>query len=115
MRIGVRLGPLEPDVASLLAEMSQLGFVVLIGWLAIVGLDMAADANLARFRVDLRDNLLARKHATRVRVLRRALQHDRACDPAVRLGERVHFTGRLEPATRGSGEADRVYAVRISA
>jgi small-conductance mechanosensitive channel len=74
MSIGVRLVPLEPDAASLLAQIFQLGVIVLIGWLAIVGLDMTADAYLARFRIDLPDNLLARKHVTQVRVLRRALQ-----------------------------------------
>ena len=45
----------------------------LIGWAAIIALHIAADLYLRRFRLDIDDNLLARKHNTQVRVLARTI------------------------------------------
>ena len=45
----------------------------LIGWAAIIALHIAADLYLRRFRLDVDDNLLARKHNTQVRVLSRTI------------------------------------------
>jgi len=45
----------------------------LIGWAAIIALHIAADLYLRRFRLDIDDNLLARKHNTQVRVLSRSV------------------------------------------
>ena len=45
---------------------------MLIGWAAIAALTIAADLYLRRFRIDVEDNLLARKHVTQVRMLMRA-------------------------------------------
>jgi small-conductance mechanosensitive channel len=49
-----------------------VGFIVLCGWVALVALDIAAALYMRRFRVDVADNLLARKHLTQVRILERA-------------------------------------------
>jgi small-conductance mechanosensitive channel len=46
-------------------------FVGLAGWVALVGMNIASDRYVARFRVDVSDNLLARKFHTQVKVLRR--------------------------------------------
>ena len=45
------------------------GFIVLIGWSAMRALDVASKLYLRRFRLDVDENLLARKHVTQVRVL----------------------------------------------
>jgi len=48
-------------------------FVVLIGWIALVAVDVGVTVYLMRFRVDTADNLLARKHVTQMRVLKRVI------------------------------------------
>ncbi|HUO93080.1 MAG TPA: mechanosensitive ion channel family protein [Rhizomicrobium sp.] len=48
-------------------------FIVLMGWIALVLADILIDNYVARFRVDVADNLLARKAVTQMRVLRRAV------------------------------------------
>ena len=50
-----------------------MAIIGLIGWAAIVALNIAADLYLRRFRLDTDDNLLARKHNTQVRVLLRTV------------------------------------------
>ena len=49
-----------------------VGLVVLVGWSAMRAIEVAAALHLRRFRLDVDDNLLARKHVTQVHVLRRA-------------------------------------------
>src|SRR5690242_12666190 len=44
-----------------------------LGWAAIAALNIAAQLYLRRFRVDVEDNLLARKHNTQIRVLTRTV------------------------------------------
>jgi small-conductance mechanosensitive channel len=46
-------------------------FVILLGWIAIVASNLAADRYMSRFRIDTEDNLLARKAVTQMRVLKR--------------------------------------------
>jgi small-conductance mechanosensitive channel len=46
-------------------------FVVLVGWVVLVGMNIAADRYVARFRMDVADNLLARKFHTQIKLLRR--------------------------------------------
>lgn len=74
LTIAARNAPLDRDLAQGLARLFQVGFIVMIGWLAMVAAHMAADIYLLRFRIDVEDNLLARKHVTQVRILRRAAQ-----------------------------------------
>jgi small-conductance mechanosensitive channel len=74
LSIAARNAPLEADTANALGRMFQVGFIVMIGWLALIGAHMAADVYLMRFRIDVPDNLLARKHVTQVRILKRAVQ-----------------------------------------
>src|SRR3712207_2947171 len=49
-----------------------VGLIVLVGWSAMRAIEVAAALHLRRFRLDVDDNLLARKHVTQVHVLRRA-------------------------------------------
>lgn len=48
-------------------------FILLLGWVAMTALDIGAALYLRGFKVDVEDNLLARKHVTQIRILRRAL------------------------------------------
>jgi small-conductance mechanosensitive channel len=63
--------PLSGATALLIAEALAVCLVLLIGWAAITAIELAGDFYVRRFRIDVSDNLLARKHLTQVRVLRR--------------------------------------------
>jgi small-conductance mechanosensitive channel len=73
MMIAIPVAPIEPGLAAFLARMLAMAVIGLIGWAAIVGLRIVAEIYLRRFRLDVDDNLLARKHNTQVRVLLRAV------------------------------------------
>jgi small-conductance mechanosensitive channel len=49
-----------------------IAFIGLMGWAVVIAIDVASELYLHRIRTDLADNLLARKHATQVRILQRA-------------------------------------------
>ena len=72
MIIAIPVAPLDSETASLLARLLLMAVIGLIGWAAITALNIAADIYLRRYRLDVADNLLARKHNTQVRVLLRA-------------------------------------------
>ncbi|WP_284946168.1 mechanosensitive ion channel family protein [Acidisoma cladoniae] len=55
-----------------IAHMLLVGFVLLVGWTSIRASEIGATLYLHRFRTDVDDNLLARKHLTQVRILKRA-------------------------------------------
>lgn len=71
MFIAIPVAPLDPDTAQWLARLLLIGVIGLIGWAAITALNIGADLYLRQFRIDVDDNLLARKHVTQVRVLLR--------------------------------------------
>jgi small-conductance mechanosensitive channel len=71
--IAVPVAPFAPDTTDLLTRLVTILIIVYIGWAAIVALDIVARLYLRRFRLDVADNLLARKHNTQVRVLVRAI------------------------------------------
>jgi small-conductance mechanosensitive channel len=71
MIIALPVAPIGPDAAEWLARLLLGGVIGLIGWAAITALKIAADLYLRQFRLDVEDNLLARKHVTQVRVLLR--------------------------------------------
>ncbi len=48
-----------------------VGFVLSLGWAAAIALDIGVELYLRRFRIDVDDNLLARKHVTQMRILQR--------------------------------------------
>lgn len=70
--IVIPAAPLDPNTAQWLARLLLIGVIGLIGWTAITALNIGADLYLRQFRIDVDDNLLARKHVTQVRVLLRA-------------------------------------------
>src|SRR5262245_34274320 len=59
----------SPHVAEGLAHLLLVVGVVLIGWILVTASHITAELYLQRFRLDVADNLLARKHVTQVRVL----------------------------------------------
>src|SRR6187399_1001308 len=69
MIVAIPVASLPPETAALLARLMAVAVIGLIGWAAMIALRIAADLYLRRFRLDIDDNLLARKHNTQVRVL----------------------------------------------
>jgi small-conductance mechanosensitive channel len=72
MAVAIAVAPLDPHSVELLTRLLLIAVIGLIGWAAIAALRIAADLYLRQFRLDVKDNLLARKHVTQVRVLLRA-------------------------------------------
>ncbi|MBV8401745.1 MAG: mechanosensitive ion channel, partial [Acetobacteraceae bacterium] len=58
--------------SAVVGHLLLVAFIVLVGWSAMRALEIAATLYLHRFRIDVDDNLLARKHVTQIRLLKRA-------------------------------------------
>jgi small-conductance mechanosensitive channel len=69
----VHAAPFPPREAALIQHGLGVAFIVLVGWMAMAAIDIASALYLRRFRVDTSDNLLARKHLTQIRILKRAV------------------------------------------
>jgi small-conductance mechanosensitive channel len=63
--------PFGTNTSLTLHRILIASFVILLGWIAIVASNIAADRYMSRFRIDTDDNLLARKAVTQMRVLKR--------------------------------------------
>jgi len=72
LAIALPIAPLGSDTAGVLARILLLATICLFGWIALAGLNIAAKLYLRNVRIDVEDNLFARKHVTQVRVLVRA-------------------------------------------
>jgi small-conductance mechanosensitive channel len=70
----LQAAPLAAPVRALFAQGLLVAFIVLIGWIALVAIKLAADLYLRRFEVEAEDNVLARKHRTQVRILERSAE-----------------------------------------
>jgi small-conductance mechanosensitive channel len=64
--------PLTSQQTAFAQHAFAIGFIVLIGWSALVAVDIDSALFIRRNRVDVADNLLARKHLTQIRILQRA-------------------------------------------
>ena len=73
LAIALPTTPLGPETRTVLVRCLVLATICLLGWIATTALEIAATLYLLRFRLDIDDNLLARKHVTQVRVLVRVL------------------------------------------
>ena len=71
--IALPVAPLDREIASAIATALLIAAIVLVGWTAMTVTHIFADLYLLQFRLDVPDNLLARKHITQVRVLRRVV------------------------------------------
>jgi small-conductance mechanosensitive channel len=67
------LAPLEPTFAAAANRVLIAAIIVLVGWAVITTVNMAFDRYANRFRLDVADNLSARKAVTQVRVLKRTV------------------------------------------
>jgi small-conductance mechanosensitive channel len=74
LAIALPMTALPSATASVLARVLTLATICLLGWVALTALHIGADLYLRRFRLDVADNLLARKHITQVRVLERVVE-----------------------------------------
>jgi len=62
------------EAVALIGKLLVVAIIILIGWTAIVASELASTIYLARFQLDVADNLLARKHVTQTHILKRALE-----------------------------------------
>lgn len=67
----LQASPLEEGTLSVWSSVLGAFLCAIVGWTAIVAVHIASDIYLARFRIDVADNLQARKHVTQIRILRR--------------------------------------------
>jgi len=74
LAIALPTTPLPRETADVLARLLGLVTICLLGWAALTALHIGADLYLRRFRLDVADNLLARKHVPQVRVFEHVLE-----------------------------------------
>jgi small-conductance mechanosensitive channel len=72
LSLSLQLGPISGSVADVLTQLMQVAFIALFTWVAIATTDIFGSIYLRRSRLDVEDNLLARKHVTQIRILKRA-------------------------------------------
>jgi hypothetical protein len=74
LALGIALSAarLDPDAMATARHTLLIAFIVLVGWIATIAVRLGGQIYLLRFRLDVDDNLLARKHLTQVRILERA-------------------------------------------
>jgi small-conductance mechanosensitive channel len=65
--------PFNPTISATFGRLLLIGFIVLAGWIAHIAAETGSGLYLRRFTIESTDNLLARKHVTQVRILKRAL------------------------------------------
>ena len=63
--------PMTPQARLVLQQGLLIGFIALVGWGAITALHVWTVIYSRRFKIDVEDNLIARKHLTQVRILQR--------------------------------------------
>lgn len=66
--------PINPALGDILSRVMRIAFIGLLAWIATVAVDIFTHVYLRRFRIDVEDNLIARKHTTQVRILKRATE-----------------------------------------
>ncbi len=66
--------PLFPAaLKAISAQVFWVALVILIGWTCLVAVDVGSALHIRRYRIDVDDNLLARKHLTQVKILKRTM------------------------------------------
>lgn len=73
LAVAAGVAPLSPEQAALFRHGMLILVIVLMGWISLNGLDIGAALYLRGFKVEVEDNLIARKHLTQVRILKRAI------------------------------------------
>lgn len=72
LAIALPLVPMGAHTQELGHRILVAALIVLIGWIAMLTVNVGAERYVARYRMDMADNLLARKAQTQIRVLRHA-------------------------------------------
>lgn len=65
--------PFSSETVGAIGQILLIAFILLVGWVCMTAVNLGADLYLRRFRIDVEDNLLARKHVTQMRILRRTI------------------------------------------
>jgi small-conductance mechanosensitive channel len=73
LSIVIRAAPISNELTAVLGGMLNVAFIALLGWIALTAIQILSQVYLLQFRIDTEDNLLARKHVTQVRILKRAI------------------------------------------
>ncbi|MGH7032992.1 MAG: mechanosensitive ion channel family protein [Stellaceae bacterium] len=63
--------PLSPNQQIIALRFLSAGFIGIVGWAALVAIDVVSERQLARTGKNIQDDAMARKHATQWQVLRR--------------------------------------------
>ncbi|MEK9970702.1 MAG: mechanosensitive ion channel family protein, partial [Ferrovibrio sp.] len=69
--IAASIAPLPPGWGEIVRQVLSVGFIALLGWMALTAFHVWMVVHLRRFKLDAPDNLLARKHVTQTRMLQR--------------------------------------------
>lgn len=68
--MAITASPLDSEPSQLVRRVLLFLFILTLGWIAVGVLDLWTNLYLRRFRLDVEDNLTARKHVTQTRILR---------------------------------------------
>lgn len=71
--LAASLAPLPPGWGTVVRQVLSVGFIALLGWIALTAFHVWMVMHLRRFKLDTEDNLLARKHVTQTRILQRVV------------------------------------------
>jgi small-conductance mechanosensitive channel len=73
LSLAASIAPLPPGWAPIIRNILSVGFIALLGWIALTAFHVWMVVHLRRFKLDAADNLLARKHVTQTRMLQRVM------------------------------------------
>lgn len=73
VKLTLPLVQMPPTATLVISKLISLGIIATVGWAAIMGVTVLTDFSIARHRIDVENNLEARKIRTRLRVLRQAM------------------------------------------
>jgi small-conductance mechanosensitive channel len=71
-RQAAEVSPLTTGQTAMVQQSLLVIFIIMVGWMVFIAIDVASAIYMRRFRTDVEDNLVARKHITQIRILRRA-------------------------------------------
>jgi small-conductance mechanosensitive channel len=70
----VKIAPIREAAATVFGNILNLSFIALLGWTAMIAVQIGSQVYLRGFTLDAEDNLLARKHITQMQILTRAAE-----------------------------------------
>jgi small-conductance mechanosensitive channel len=73
LSLAASIAPLPSGWAPVIRNILSVGFIALLGWMALTAFHVWMVVHLRRFKLDAADNLLARKHVTQTRMLQRVI------------------------------------------